>query len=193
MEDLLLPAVVATAVRLKRAPVFVTADEVAGLPLFADFEWIVGKVVRLAPEVLPIMRIDALCFVVLLIVGTPLRLKVVHVEVVVSLHLVDEWRLNVRVGVRKRAVLLILTLGLRLRAKLGLVPLDVIQTLHFVMSKLTVLVLTVLCLAEVYGIGNHGGTAALVKVAVEVGAVLRVVLVRVGTGHGFEPLEVHMA
>ena len=158
MEDLLFPAVVATAVRLQGTAIFVTADEVSRLPLLADFKRVVGEVVRLSAEVLPVVRVHTLGLVVLLIVRAPLSFEVVHVEVIISVHLVDQRSLDVGVTVGKRAVLLILAFNLSLGAKFCLVALDMVQTLHFVMSKLTILILAILGLAEVHRIGHNGRT-----------------------------------
>jgi hypothetical protein len=51
---------------------------------------IVGKKVGFASKVLPVVCINTLSLVMVCIEGTPLSFEVKHVEIVVSLHLVDQ-------------------------------------------------------------------------------------------------------
>jgi hypothetical protein len=55
--------------------------------------------VRLPSEVLPVVRVDALSFVVFVVEWAPLCLKVEHVELTVTRHFVDQWCLDVLVVV----------------------------------------------------------------------------------------------
>ena len=90
------------------------------------------------------MGVDAhLAVVIVLPVGAPDRLEVEHVEVHVDCVLLDELDRELRFAVRKRAVLLIVTLsvfyGVKIRgAELRLVFIWVIEFLHSVMSFVAV-------------------------------------------------------
>lgn len=110
VENLFFPTVIAAAVALKGATLFVLADKLTGLPLFTGFKGVVFEEVGLTAEILPVMRVDTLGFVVLCVVGTPLRFKVEHEEVLVAGHFVDQWRLDILVRMRKGAILLVVTL-----------------------------------------------------------------------------------
>jgi hypothetical protein len=126
VEELLLPAVIAGTGGLHWAALLVLADEIAGLPLFADLKRAVGEEVGFAAEVLPVMRVDALGFVVLCVEGTPFGFEVKYVELLIARHLVHERRFDVLIRVRKGAELLVVTLGRRLRAEFGFVLLNVV-------------------------------------------------------------------
>ncbi len=83
------------------------------------------------------MGIVALSLVVLLVERAPLGLEVEHVEVRVLCHEVDDSGFDVADGVGERAVFAIVTLIERvweLGAKFSLVFLNVVETLHLVVS-----------------------------------------------------------
>ena len=94
MVLLLLPAVAVAACGLVRAALVVLGDERASLPVGAQLLAIIAEDVGLAPEVLPVVRIDALCLVVFFVERAPLGLEVEHPEVRILRHAVDEPRLE---------------------------------------------------------------------------------------------------
>ena len=99
--ELFLPAVGLVASRLVNASFLIFAYERPCLPVLAHFRVrVVGKDVRFSSEVLPIVRVIALRLVVLLVEWAPLCLEVVHVEVHIFLHKMDDSCLYVpnRVG-----------------------------------------------------------------------------------------------
>jgi hypothetical protein len=193
VEHLLLPAVVASAVALQGTSLLVFANEVAGLPLFANLKGIVSKVMGLSPEILPIVRVNALRLIMFLVVRAPLRLEVVHVEIGVPRHLVDQRSFDIIVRMRERAILLVFAVLLGLRAKLGFVAFDVVQTFHLVVRLLALVVLAVLLFAKVHTVVDLRCTPPLVQQPVVVGAVLGVVGAWVRAADRLKPLEVHVA
>lgn len=175
MEDLLLPSVVASAVALERTPLLVLANEVACLPLLTYLKWVVGEQLRLPPEVLPVVSVDALRFVVLSVEGAPLSLEIEHVEFLVAGHLVNQRRLYLKVGVGEAAELLVVALLQSLGAELGLVLLDVVQPLYFVVGVLAMHVVAILVGTEFDSVGDQAGAATSVGRPVMLGTALRVV------------------
>ena len=190
--DLLLPAVVLGARSLERTAFLVFPNKIARLPFFADFEWVVREEMRLAPEVLPVVRVNTLGFVVFVVERTPLGLEVEHEKFLVSWHLVNEGGLDVLVGVCEGAELLVLAAGGRLGAKLSLVFLNVVEPLHFVVDVLAVDVGAALEGTEVNTIVVQCGAAALIELPVVVRAILWVVRLRVLALDHFEPLQIQM-
>lgn len=95
MENLFFPTVIPTAVALQRASFLVLANELTCLPLLAHLKWVILEQVRLATEVLPVVRVNALGLVVLGIVRAPLGLEIKHVEFLASCHLVDQRDLDI--------------------------------------------------------------------------------------------------
>ena len=155
MVLLLLPAVAVWAARLQATPLMVLSYERARLPVGAGFSRVIENV-RLASEILPVVRIDALGFVVFLIEGTPLGLEVEHPEVRVTLHRVNHSRAQALRRVSKGAVVAVFALGdvLRVpRAVLGLVLLWVVHGLNAVVAQWALVtpgtVLTVLVVAQI--------------------------------------------
>ena len=157
MINLLLPAVSSGAECLQRTTLVVVADESSTLPVLTELLWVIVKEVRLAPEVLPVMRILALSLVVLNgQVGAPLRLEVVHVEVVVLGVLVDQASFQVLLCVGERADLTVgAVLGVT-RAERRLVLLHMIEsfsiTVRHVALIATLAGLALVILAEVGGV-----------------------------------------
>lgn len=86
MVLLLFPAVAMAAAVFVWATVGILADEIFRLPAGAG-HWIVPVFLRLPPQVLPVMRVDALLFVMLEGKRTPGGLEIEHVEVCVLRHL----------------------------------------------------------------------------------------------------------
>lgn len=138
VEDLLFPSVIPTAIALQRTALLIFPNEISGLPSLTNLERIVGEQLGLSPEVLPIVSVDALRLIVLRVEGAPLRFEVKHVELLIARHLVDQWRLNVRVSVRKGTELFVFTFLSRLGAKFSFVFLNVIQALNLVVCVLTI-------------------------------------------------------
>jgi hypothetical protein len=190
--DLFLPAVVLGARSLEGTAFLVFPDKIARLPFFADFEWVVGKEMRLAPEVLPVVRVYTLGFVVFVVERAPLGLEVEHKKLLVPRHLVNEGRLDVLVGMCEGAELFVLAAGDRLGAKLSLVFLNVVESLHFVVDVLAVDVGAVLEGTEVHAIVVHCGAATLIELSVVVRAILWVVRLWVLTLDHFESLQIQM-
>ena len=131
---LLFPAVGLGAVALEGAAVFVAADEVASLPLVAEFEWGVAKEVGFAAEVLPVVGVEALGFVVLVGEGAPFGFEVKHEELFILGHLVDQRGLDVVLGVGERAVVFVLAAAVGEAAEFELVALLVVEVLYFVVG-----------------------------------------------------------
>ena len=72
----------------------IVPDESTPLPVLAELARIIVEQVRLTPKVLPVVRVLALGFVVIVRkIWAPLRLKVVHVELVIFRQLVNKARL----------------------------------------------------------------------------------------------------
>ena len=88
---LLFPPMSPRAETLKGAPLMIVSYECATLPVLTKLARIIIEQVRLAPEVLPVVRVFALGLVV--VVGkiwAPFGLKVVHVEFVILRILVNK-------------------------------------------------------------------------------------------------------
>lgn len=77
---LFLPAVAEAATRLLRTALIILRDEKARFPVWAQLVTVVEDV-GFAAEILPVMSVDALGLVMFFVVGTPLGLEVVEVEV----------------------------------------------------------------------------------------------------------------
>lgn len=137
MVDLLLPAVAASTERLERTPLVVIANESSRLPVLAKIPRIVIEEVRLAAEVLPVVGVDALRLVVLVVLErAPLGLEVENEKVLIARVSMDEPRLDVKLRVSEGAELTVGTLLKLAGAELGLVLLDVVETLNVAVSKL---------------------------------------------------------
>lgn len=80
MELVFLPPMGVGTMLKPFAALFVACDESPTLPVDTEFRPILEEV-RLAAEVLEVMRIHALSFVMLVVVGTPLGLEVEDIEV----------------------------------------------------------------------------------------------------------------
>lgn len=161
VELLLLPSVVAGALTLARAPLMVVANEFSLFPGVALLRGVVGEQVWPSAEVLPVVGVDAVRFVVFFVVDAPLCFEVEHVEVVVAVHFVQQWRLDVFVGVREGAVVVVGAL-LRARTELGFVVLIVVQELHLVVSVRTLLILTASLGADLRRVRMGGEAATLI-------------------------------
>lgn len=74
----------------------------------------------------------------------------------------NQGSLNVLIAVGKGTVLSILAIDLGLRAKLGFVPLNVVQALNFIVGQSTVIVLTKFLLAEVHAIVDFSNATSLI-------------------------------
>ena len=62
------------------ASLFVASNKSTGLPVFAELG-IIAEQIWFSSEILEVMRVHTLCFVMLMIIGTPFSLKVEDVEV----------------------------------------------------------------------------------------------------------------
>lgn len=148
---LLFPAVRARAKSLKWTPLMVVADKSATLPVLAKFLGIIVEKVRLAAEVLPVVREFTLRLVVLFSQeGAPLGLEVVHKEVGVLGVLVNQPRLHIQLTVGKRAEVAVGAILSGLRAELGLVLFHMVETFHVAVShvaEITLLARTSLLIA----------------------------------------------
>jgi hypothetical protein len=80
MELLFLPTMGILARLESLAALLVASYEGTTLPVFAKLS-VVPKKVRFTPKILEVMRINALCFVMLMIVGAPFCLEIEYVEV----------------------------------------------------------------------------------------------------------------
>ena len=132
----------------------IVPDESTPLPVLAELARIIVEQVRLTPKVLPVVRVLALGFVVIVReIWAPLRFKVVHVELVIFRQLVNKARLQIELRVSERADLPIGTVMRAARAKLRLVLFDVVQSLHVAVRHVTEVTelarLSLLVLAEV--------------------------------------------
>ena len=94
MVFLLFPPVAAFASRLILASFMILGNKSTRLPIFTDLVRIILKDIRLTSKVLPIVRIYALCLVVVLIERTPFCLEIKHIEVSILLHVVNQPRLQ---------------------------------------------------------------------------------------------------
>lgn len=190
VKHLFLPAMAFGAIGLQRAPFLVVPDKGAGLPPLAQLLWIVVKEMGLSPEVLPVVRVDALRFVVLTREGAPLRLEVKQVELAVARHLVYQRRLDVVLEVRKAAVVLVLALLMGQRTELGLVLFGVVKALYLVVGERAVRVGAVAYLfAELC---TESYSPALVQRAVVEGTHFMVVLGGPRAGLGLEASQVEV-
>jgi len=90
MVLLLLPTMTALTTRLLRTTFVVLCDKSAWLPILTDFMGSVIENTWLSPEVLPIMRVHALSFVVLLVEWTPFGFEVEHVKIGILRHLMNK-------------------------------------------------------------------------------------------------------
>jgi hypothetical protein len=143
MVLLLLPSVrlptlvhILTAIRIR-------CNDAVSVPLGAHFGR-VGKQRRLAPVVLPVMRIDTcLAFVIVLAVRTPNGLEVIKVKVHVDLKLLDQLYRNLAFVVRERAEFLVLAWVLWTwieigRAKLRFVLVRMVELLDSIVGSFTI-------------------------------------------------------
>ena len=86
------------------------------------------------------MGIVALSFIVLFVEGTPLSLKIEHVEVSILLHEVDNPCLDVSPGVSERAVVTVLAVMQKfgeLCAEFSFVLFNMVQSFNFTVCKWT--------------------------------------------------------
>lgn len=97
MEELFFPAMIASAGGLHWTSFFILTNEVASLPLLANFKGTVGEQVRFPSEILPVMSVDTLRLVVLSVERTPLSFEVKNVELHVARHLVYQRSFDVLV------------------------------------------------------------------------------------------------
>ena len=135
MVLLLLPAMAVRAAGHVLAALVVLGDEGARSPVPAILMAIVLEQSGLPPEVLPVVSIHALSLVVLLVVRAPLCFEVVHVEVWVPLHLLDEPDLQLFGAVSERAIFTVIAFVEMLRilgAELSLVLLWVVHAFYAV-------------------------------------------------------------
>ena len=140
MVDLLFPAVSTRAECLKRAALMVIADKSSTLPVLTQLIWIIVKKMRLAPEVLPIVGILALCLVVFdCHVWAPLCFEVVHVKVGIFRIFVNEAGLEIVLRVSKRTDLPILTILEAVRAEGCLVLLNMIKSFSVAVRHVTLI------------------------------------------------------
>ena len=136
---LFFPAVTQGTEGLHWTPFAVVPYESADFPIGADLARIIVEKVRFAAEVLPVVSVFTLRFVVhLALKWAPLCLKVVHVEVSISLILVNQASLEVELRVCKGAVLSVGAIFLCGHTEFCFVLFDVIQTLHITVCLLAV-------------------------------------------------------
>ena len=139
MVLLLLPAVGVRAAIFVAAPVRVFSYKTLCLPILTQ-DGLVAVVEGLAPQVLPIVRVHALLFVVLVWERAPRCLEVEHVEVRVLVHAVQQIDgqliLAVREGAEHAAVLASVEVIWIALTELGLVLLRVIEFFHPVVCQL---------------------------------------------------------
>ena len=128
-----------------------------------------------SPEILPVVSIATLSLIVLGTEGTPLSLKVEHVELLITWHFVDERCLDIQLSVRKRAVLFIFTLIEGLRTEFGLVLLDVVESFDLVVREFAVVICALLVRTEIDTIVVQGCTTTPIRSRVILGAPLLVV------------------
>lgn len=110
MVLLFLPAMAAFAACLLWAPFMILRNEGTWLPVITDLVCIVVENIWLPSEVLPIVRIDALCFVVLLVEGAPFGFEIKHVKVGVLGHLVYQPRLELLGAMGEGAIVAVFAL-----------------------------------------------------------------------------------
>lgn len=127
---------------------------------------------------MPVVGIYTVSLVVLFVERTPLSLKIVHEECLVSLHFVDEAGLDFSVKVSEGAVFSIVATAFIFGAELGLVFFDVVQALHLVVAQVASVAAaaSVRMLAHVGGEGPIGGNTPTICLGVEIFAALVVVL-----------------
>lgn len=97
VELLFFPSVTVSALLQSFASFIVTSDECARLPVLTKFG-VIPKKVGFTPEILEIMCINALCLIMLVIVGTPFRFKVKYVKVKVLVRwqqMMNQTHLNI--------------------------------------------------------------------------------------------------
>ena len=116
-----------------------------------------------SPEILPVVRIATLRLIMLSTEGTPLSLKVEHVELLITWHFVDQRRLDIQLSVSKRAVLFIFTLVERLRTEFGLVLLDVVESFDLVVREFTIDICALFVRTEIDTIVVQGGTTTPIR------------------------------
>jgi len=136
---LLLPAMRELAFGLQRAALLVSGDESARWPPRTRIGRIIVEL-RLPAEVLPVVRVVAVGFVVLLVLGAPLSFEMELVVVGVLVHEVEQRGLHLVDRVRERTEFTVLASGEvvgELGAELRLVALDVIKALYLVVCKRT--------------------------------------------------------
>jgi len=110
VELLLLPAMAAEALVAQTAPILVGGDNLLGVPVLTHLIRICEDG-RLPSVILPVVRIDAhVSLMVVLSVRTPDALEVEEVEVQIRLELLDQLHRQLRLRVRKRAKISVLTL-----------------------------------------------------------------------------------
>lgn len=82
MELLLLPTVTEGTFLKAFAAFFVAGDEGTRLPIFTEL-CIISEEVRFTPEILEVVRVNALCLVMFVIVRAPFSFEVEDVEVII--------------------------------------------------------------------------------------------------------------
>lgn len=133
------PAVAHLALKTVNAPVLVVYDVVVGLPVGTG-NGVEMVHIGLSAIVLPIMRVDAECLVVLgQVEGTPNSFEVEHVEIIIVEQVVDQFYDDIIFAVREAAVRTVVTILDVVRVigtKLRLVLLWLVKLLHPVMRLL---------------------------------------------------------
>ena len=82
MELLFFPSVAERTFFQTFATFLIASNKGAGLPIFAKLG-IISKEIRFSPEILEVVRINTLCFVMLMIIRAPLGFEVEDIEVIV--------------------------------------------------------------------------------------------------------------
>ena len=103
MVLLFFPSVTLAAKALQWAALFVATYKCSALPMLAQIVRVIVEKMRLPPKILPVVSIHTLRLIVVTVERTPLRLKVIHVEVGVTRHYMNQPRFYVLVGVGKAA------------------------------------------------------------------------------------------
>ena len=134
---------------LQDASLIILANESSRLPVSTQLVGVIVEDIGFSSEVLPIVGIITLGLVVFLVLGTPLCLKVVHIEVCVFLEEPNNSGLNVFHRVCERAIVSILTVvyvSWELGTEFSFILFHMIQSFNSVMSQFTsILLRTFVC------------------------------------------------
>jgi len=144
MIVLFFPAMTVLATSHIFAAISILCDECASSPVLAEMLMIIAKHIWLSSKVLPVMTVHTLRLVVIIIERTELGLIVVHIEVCVLCHLMNDPLLQLLGAMGERAVVSILTLRQVLwilGAVLGLVLLWMVDTFHSVVAHVALVLL----------------------------------------------------